>query len=1015
MSRPHRRHARKASATTAEEILLPVELMTGLTSNLSQPPNPQNSTVHRLTPDATLQTQEHNTNNSNNDPLTSSTDVPAKAASLPTESAQTTKPTAKISNLDLAPLFPVLEADEHEPGVDAAADASVQAPLDPLSNTSNEGASRSSKDNGVDDLHMLPEKGILKESKSDDSNGSLWSLWPGAKKWFSGSILPGSRSDISAHPTFAKGAGIPAARQSTDEASLLSRTAPSLDFERSTNFVPPLSQERIKSTEFWSNFALELDPSRLKRIRFSMPLIVTEFDPENSRVCDPDESPNTSVETTAYALRSSFQDDFGDIVDMVSPPPTKEGADDDSDNPAETEHVDISGKTSEDAQESVANGGDIKCHLENSLYRIISTSNAAGTASGNGTRRSSGSSASQSSTKENDILAPSHERSLQWDVEALSHRQYRVKEVWELYDRSCRSLDIEPLASFEKVLLSHIREERTLGSLDLTGSQINGTHMKCFADILDLNFGLVKLELSHCGIDDDAVRLLAYSLLCNDSVRYLSLANNPRVRSDGIRYISILVRHSKQLQLLDISGISIRKKSAGYLAAALAGLGSNWSLGRGSMHKKSTMCEQISLQALRMNSCGIKPASLAILASGVRLSPLQHLSLRLNSLNGSAGPILREMLYGDPPQLTQGQQRQQPPRRPISVSLHGLSDAQHHGDLAMLSATGDAPNDSPRVSRLRSLDLSQNDLGRAVMDLAEGLLWNTNLRSLVLRQNKLQPAMFASFMECLGINKGLAYLDISRNPVCGPSPVVLEVLSHVVSQNQTLKALFMSATNMTSEGAIMLAECLPELQCLERLDVSENPGIEVAGLMALSASVKLNKSLICVEISVNIGDDVCAALEQGIAQTCIANMQRLDISSIQSDESDFGFGLASAHVWSHADVAPESDIPGIVATKVSSENDRYECTSLVTDIAAVKRSTYAQECDDNDDNDDDIDGHSSIEHLDNVDDHCLPNGTSSYADADTSISLSSADCRNGSAVEQASATHLQIAFELLEP
>ncbi|KAJ1902922.1 hypothetical protein LPJ81_003338 [Coemansia sp. IMI 209127] len=875
-----------------------------------------------------------------------------------------------MPTLDLAPLFPVLEVDEQEQGEGIS--SCVQDSSDTLHSETNDGADANSKSSTDNDAPIMPERGILKEPKIDEANGSLWSLWPGARKWFSGSLLPGSRPDIHTLPTFAQGAGIPAARQSTDDAAVLSRTAPSIDFERSTNIVPPLSQERIKSTEFWSNFSLELDPTTLKRIRFSMPLIVTEFDPETSRVCDPHESPSTTVETTTAALRSCILDGRETDV-MVSPPIDNHSQDAapcdvSQEDDAHSDDLDSIGSSGDvaavNSEKSIdAPGlGDFAGHLESSLYRIISAANQDGSAAGSARRRPSNASSNESRSRSNSrdsqnslkdsirseyVDLPLHrKRSLQWDVEALSHRQYRVKEVWELYDRTCRSLDIEPLESFEKVLSSHMREERTLGSLDLTGSQINGVHMKCFADMLDLNFGLAKLELSHCGIDDDAVRLLTYSLLCNDSVRYLSLANNPRVRSDGIRYISILVRHSKQLQLLDISGIAIRKKSAGYLAAALAGLGANWSLGRGSMHKKDTICEQISLQALRMNSCGIKPAALAILASGVRLSPLQHLSLRLNSLNGSAGPILREMLYGDPPQLApdQNENHQPHPRRPVSISLHGLSDAQHCIDSALQpSGEGDA-SDSPRVSQLRSLDLSQNDLGRAVMDLAEGLLWNTNLRSLLLRQNKLQTSVFAPFMECLGINKGLAYLDISRNPVCGPSPVVLEVLSHVVTQNQTLKALFMSATSMTSEGAIRLAECLPELHCLERLDVSENPGIDVAGLMALSASIKLNKSLICVEITVNTGDDVCAALEQGIAQTCIANMQRLDVSSVKSDDSEFGFGLASAQVCAHAEMAPESDIPGVLSTKISGENDRYECTSLVTDVSAVRRG-YANSVD----------------------------------------------------------------------
>ncbi|KAJ1769633.1 hypothetical protein IW140_002529 [Coemansia sp. RSA 1813] len=962
MARPNRRHARKASATTAEEILLPAELMKDLTSSLSPPVLPTNN--------AELYCQQklvETDSTEGSDVATPLHKAAPECESFVSEDFIPLRSATNMPTLDLAPLFPVLEVDEQEHAGDISC---VQDSSDTLHSEAGDGADASSKSSSENDAPIMPERGILKETKRDEVNGSLWSLWPGAKKWFSESLLPGSRSDIHALPTFAQGAGIPAARQSTEDAAVLSRTAPSIDFERSTNIVPPLSQERIKSTEFWSNFSLELDPTTLKRIRFSMPLIVTEFDPETSRVCDPHKSPSTSVETTTAALRNCVLDDEETPV-IISPPIDSSSQDDDENDALGDDSDSISPREdiatiNSDESPDASELGDFSGHLENSLYRIISaasqdgstTSSTAGHRPRNASRGRSRTNSSNSQDSNEDSIGndythlPLHrKRSLQWDVEALSSRQYRVKEVWELYDRTCRSLDIEPLESFENVLLTHVREERTLGSLDLAGSQINGVHMKCFADMLDLNFGLVKLELSHCGIDDDAVRLLTYSLLCNDSVRYLSLANNPRIRSDGIRYISILVRHSKQLQLLDISGIAIRKKSAGYLAAALAGLGANWSLGRGSMHKKSTMCEQISLQALRMNSCGIKPAALAILASGVRLSPLQHLSLRLNSLNGSAGPILREMLYGDPPQLSPDQ-NQPHLRRPVSVSLHGLSDAQHCSDSALQPSAEGNVGDSPRVSQLRSLDLSQNDLGRAVMDLAEGLLWNTNLRSLLLRQNKLQTSVFSPFMECLGINKGLAYLDISRNPVCGPSPVVLEVLSQVVSQNQTLKALFMSATSMTSEGAIILAECLPELHCLERLDVSENPGIEVAGLMALSASIKLNKSLICVEITVNTGDDVCAALEQGIAQTCIANMQRLDVSSAKSDDSEFGFGLASAQVCPHAEMAPESDIPGVLATKISGENDRYECTSLVTDISAVKRghpnSVGFEEHDEND-------------------------------------------------------------------
>ncbi|KAJ2867372.1 hypothetical protein GGH94_000892 [Coemansia aciculifera] len=909
-ARPARRHARKASATTAEEILLPAELMAGLTSGLPTRPGFASS-------------------------------LPPLAETLPdplsVQGELAPAPIPDLSRLDLAPLFPGADTSADTPSRKASEEG---RPEGRSTSEEEEGTSQTSPNDGPSTPHSLPaqpDKGILKVSKKDEHSTSRWSLWPGAKKWFTGSMATPSSLDLSpTHPTFDLGAGIPAYRMSTDDSALLSRTAPSLDFERSTNFVPPLSQERIKSTEFWSNFALELDPSKLKRIRFSMPLIVTEFDPETSRVYDPADALiwDTPRDPAVTATSSSDLSLHGnDRYPGAGSPTTEEsGENDDDDND----------NCSNNCNNDSDTGGEL---TTSSSTRTTTTGRDSGARTSTDSRVSCTGEGDVTGDAEQtgSICAPSspRQRPIQWNLDALTHRQYRVQEVWELYERTCRSLDIEPLPSFEKILVAHMRKEQTLGSLDLAGTRLDGAHMKCFADMLDLNFGLVKLELSYCEIDDDAVRLLVYSLLCNDSVRYLSLAHNPRLHSDGVRYVSILVRHSKQLQMLDMSGIPVRKKSAGYLAAALTGLGANWSLGRGSMHKKTTACEQISLQALRMNCCGIKPAALAILASGVRLSPLQHLSLHSNSLTGSAGPILREMLYGDPPQLSQQHRQPLTPRRPISVSLHGLSDAKYCQESMPMSAGGGGSGyfcEFPRVSRLRTLDLSQNDLGRAVLDLAEGLLWNTNLRSLILRENSLQPALFAPFIECLGINKGLVYLDISRNPVCGPSPVVVETLTQVLAQNRTLKGLFMSATGMTSEGAISLAECLPELHSLERLDVSENPGIDVAGLMALSASIKLNKSLICVEVTVNTGDEVCAALEQGIAQTCIANMQRLDTTAAQSSGSDFSLGLVSTHVWPHADMAPESNLPGVVSTKISGEDDRSEYTSLVTDISAVKRT-----------------------------------------------------------------------------
>jgi hypothetical protein len=57
---------------------------------------------------------------------------------------------------------------------------------------------------------------------------------------------------------------------------------------------------------------------------------------------------------------------------------------------------------------------------------------------------------------------------------------------------------------------------------------------------------------------------------------------------------------------------------------------------------------------------------------------------------------------------------------------------------------------------------------------------------------------------------------------------------------------------MSSEDAIALAEVLPETKHLSRLDVSQNPDLDLAGLMALSISIKLNYSITCLEVTIPV-------------------------------------------------------------------------------------------------------------------------------------------------------------------
>lgn len=91
--------------------------------------------------------------------------------------------------------------------------------------------------------------------------------------------------------------------------------------------------------------------------------------------------------------------------------------------------------------------------------------------------------------------------------------------------------------------------------------------------------------------------------------------------------------------------------------------------------------------------------------------------------------------------------------------------------------------------------------------------------------------------------------------------------------NNSLKRIFLSHTDLSSQGSIAIAEFLPEMNHLIHLDLTENHGIDIAGVMALAVSVKMNTSLRCLDINIPPNDPDFAHLSQEILQSCVRNTE----------------------------------------------------------------------------------------------------------------------------------------------
>jgi len=179
----------------------------------------------------------------------------------------------------------------------------------------------------------------------------------------------------------------------------------------------------------------------------------------------------------------------------------------------------------------------------------------------------------------------------------------------------------------------------------------------------------------------------------------------------------------------------------------------------------------------------------------------------------------------------------------------------------------------PRTGSLLTLDVKGNDIRSGVSYIAQVLKRNRTLKVLNLSENKVDSKGLASLAEALKYNCTLETLDLSRNPCCGPSLEGLMALRSALTINRSLKRLFLNGCDLTSQGAIALAEFLPEAASLIHLDLTDNHEIDIAGVMALSVAVKMNTSLRCLDLNIPPNDSDFARLSQEILQCCVRNTE----------------------------------------------------------------------------------------------------------------------------------------------
>lgn len=162
---------------------------------------------------------------------------------------------------------------------------------------------------------------------------------------------------------------------------------------------------------------------------------------------------------------------------------------------------------------------------------------------------------------------------------------------------------------------------------------------------------------------------------------------------------------------------------------------------------------------------------------------------------------------------------------------------------------------------------------------------------------------------------------MSSNPCCGPGSegvrpfvscsdtgvmharhvrLTTQVLSlrSALSTNTSLKRLFLSDTGLTAEGAILIAECLPDATTLIHLDLAANR-IDLAGAIALSSGMRSNTNIRCLDVTIDPSDADMADASQAILQTCIRNTEAAVAAALDKsgDSADTAASRAPDALW----------------------------------------------------------------------------------------------------------------------
>ncbi|OMH81156.1 NACHT, LRR and PYD domains-containing protein 5 [Zancudomyces culisetae] len=406
------------------------------------------------------------------------------------------------------------------------------------------------------------------------------------------------------------------------------------------------------------------------------------------------------------------------------------------------------------------------------------------------------------------------------------------------YERSCSEYSEPKITQVVQALKDSIKNMEPLSVLKL--NKVKGVD-KCprsLSDLIERFRRLRVLELEGCGLSDEFVKILSYTLMHSVSLESVNISNNPGITCAGLKYLSSSLFKIPTLNKVNFSGIPIKREGSKWLSNELANI------------PQRTNGSDFTLV---LDNCSFNMQALERILDAVKNSNVTRLYLRKNGI---------------------GKQYSLAFRRFFSASNYSsLASSSYNSSYLSCTESSDSPI-SPVVStsRLKFLDLSHNELSSGVSNIFSGLGNNIALETLVLRDTSINCEILASISNKLLSSLSLTLLDLSKNPLSADSSSnTANLFRFWLSRNISLKRLVLESCGINDEISAAIAESILKQNVIEGINLSNNPHISVNGIRPFARVAVSCPSFVSLKVSIASSDTVGTAVVDKISACCHSN------------------------------------------------------------------------------------------------------------------------------------------------